>query len=60
MKFLVFGAGALGSAVGGLLHLGGHDVALLGRPAHLDAVRDHGLRLDGVWGRHHVTGGTAG
>jgi 2-dehydropantoate 2-reductase len=56
MKFLIFGAGALGSAIGGLLGRAGHDVALLGRPAHLDAIRDHGLRIDGLWGRYHVTG----
>lgn len=53
-KFLIFGAGALGSAIGGLLRRAGHDVALLGRPAHLDVIQDHGLRIDGLWGTHHI------
>lgn len=56
MKFLVFGAGALGSAIGALLRQGGHEVTLLGRAAHLDAVATSGLRLDGLWGTHHVHG----
>lgn len=56
MKFLVFGAGSLGSAIGGLLQQAGHDVTLLGRPAHLDAIAAGGLRLDGLWGTHHIHG----
>lgn len=55
MRFLVFGAGALGSAVGGLLANARHEVALLGRPLHLDAIGERGLRLDGCWGEHHVS-----
>jgi len=39
---LVAGAGALGSVVGGLLAAAGWPVTLLGRRAHLDAVRARG------------------
>lgn len=41
----IVGAGAVGSVVGGLLARAGHDVVLLGRAPHVDAVRDHGLVL---------------
>ncbi len=55
-RVLVAGAGALGSVFGGFLRLAGHEVVLLGRAAHMDAVRRDGLRIDGIWGAHHVTG----
>jgi 2-dehydropantoate 2-reductase len=53
---LVAGAGALGSVVGGLLAVRGWPVTLLGRTEHLDAVRRHGLRIEGLFGDHHVRG----
>src|SRR4030095_1629362 len=53
---LVAGAGALGSVVGGLLAARGWPVTLLGRPDHLDAVRRAGLRIEGLFGDHHVRG----
>lgn len=46
----------MGSAIGGLLGQAGHEVALLGRGEHLRAIRDHGLRIDGLWGEHHIHG----
>ena len=55
MRILVVGAGAVGSVLGGFLARAGHDVTLLGRAWHLDAVRDHGLRISGLWGEHRVT-----
>ena len=45
MRFVVFGAGAIGSGIGGHLHRTGHDALLVGRPAHVDSIRQHGLRL---------------
>src|ERR1700680_1394671 len=45
MRFVVFGAGAIGSGIGGHLHRTGHDALLVGRPAHVDRIRQHGLRL---------------
>ncbi len=41
----IMGAGAVGSAVGGLLALGGHQVTLVARQAHADAVNNAGLVL---------------
>jgi 2-dehydropantoate 2-reductase len=55
-QILIAGAGALGSLYGGFLRRHGHAVTLLGRPAHLDAVRRAGLRIGGIWGEHLVEG----
>ena len=54
MRLLVLGAGAIGSVIGGLLADAGHDVTLLGRPWHLEAVRRQGLAITGLWGEHRV------
>jgi 2-dehydropantoate 2-reductase len=45
MRFVVFGAGAIGSGIGGHLHRTGHDALLVGRPAHVNRIRQQGLRL---------------
>src|ERR1700737_156520 len=45
MRFVVFGAGAIGSGIGGRLHRTGHDALLVGRPAHVDRIRERGLQL---------------
>ncbi|MDF9747716.1 ketopantoate reductase family protein [Natrinema salsiterrestre] len=47
MDIVVFGAGSLGSLVGGLLARE-HDVTLVAREAHARAVRESGLRLESV------------
>jgi len=47
MDVVVFGAGSLGSLLGGLLTTE-HDVTLVGREPHVDAVRADGLRLTGL------------
>jgi 2-dehydropantoate 2-reductase len=47
MDILVFGAGSLGSLLGGLLARA-HDVTLVGREPHVAAVRSDGLRITGV------------
>jgi len=47
MDVLVFGAGSLGSLVGGLLARA-HDVTLVGRDPHVETVRQDGLRITGV------------
>lgn len=52
MKFLVMGAGSIGSVVGGFLHTGGHEVYLLGQGAHIEAVVRRGLDITGIWGEH--------
>jgi 2-dehydropantoate 2-reductase len=45
MRFVVVGAGAIGGTIGGRLHESGHDVVLIARGRHLEAIREHGLRL---------------
>jgi len=45
MRFVVFGAGAIGSGMGGHLHRTGYEALLVGRPAHVDRIREQGLRL---------------
>jgi 2-dehydropantoate 2-reductase len=45
MKIAVMGAGAVGCYYGGMLARAGHDVVLVGRPQHVEAVRHQGLRL---------------
>ena len=53
---LIAGAGAIGSVVGGMLHEAGHDVTLLGRRAHLEAVARGGLKITGLFGNRIVRG----
>ena len=48
-RVLVFGAGSLGSLLGGLLART-HDVTLVGREAHVRRVREAGLRVEGEFG----------
>ncbi len=54
---LVYGAGAVGSLLGGFLARAGHRVVLLGRPQRMQAIREYGLKIDGIWGTHHVSHG---
>src|SRR5262245_23064101 len=44
-RFVVYGAGAVGGAVGALLHRSGTPVTLIARGEHLRALREGGLRL---------------
>jgi len=43
MRFVVYGAGAVGGVVGAQLHRAGHDVTLVARGDHYRAIRDRGL-----------------
>ena len=45
LKFAVMGAGAVGCYYGGMLARAGHDVVLIARPQHVEAVASVGLRL---------------
>jgi 2-dehydropantoate 2-reductase len=45
MRYVVLGAGGIGGTIGGRLFEQGHDVALVARGPHLDAIRDRGLEL---------------
>lgn len=45
MRFVVYGAGAVGGSLGALLSGAGHDVTLIARGEHLAAMRSTGLRV---------------
>ncbi|WP_194898877.1 ketopantoate reductase family protein [Catenulispora pinisilvae] len=45
MRYIIIGAGAVGGTIGGRLAEAGHDVVLVARGAHLEALRRDGLRL---------------
>ena len=54
MKIAVMGAGAVGCYYGGMLARAGHEVILIGRQQHVDAVRRDGLFMDTQSFREHV------
>jgi 2-dehydropantoate 2-reductase len=45
MRYIIYGAGGIGSIMGGHLFRTGHNVILIGRKGHVDAVNTHGLKL---------------
>ncbi len=45
MRLAIVGAGAIGSVIGGHLARKGHEITLICRGAHLDAVRELGLTV---------------
>ncbi len=45
MRYVIYGAGAIGGVIGGRLHMSGQQVALIARGAHLEALREKGLTL---------------
>jgi 2-dehydropantoate 2-reductase len=54
VRFVVLGAGAIGSVVGGRLARHGHRAVLVARGAHLAALRAGGLRLESPEGADQV------
>ena len=54
MKTAVMGAGAVGCYYGGMLARAGHEVVLIGRPQHVEAMRRDGLLLDTKAFQTHV------
>ncbi|HEX7882052.1 MAG TPA: 2-dehydropantoate 2-reductase [Afipia sp.] len=46
MRVAVMGAGAIGCYFGAMLARAKHDVVLIGRPQHVEAVNQHGLMLE--------------
>jgi len=45
VRFVIYGAGAVGGVLGARLHQSGHDVMLIARGAHHDAIARDGLRF---------------
>lgn len=54
MRFIVYGAGAVGGVMGARLFEAGHDVVLIARGAHLDAIRERGLQIVSEGGSPHL------
>ena len=54
MKFAIFGAGGVGGYLGARLATAGHEVHLVARGDHLEALRSDGLSLQSVTGDAHV------
>jgi 2-dehydropantoate 2-reductase len=55
MRIAILGAGAVGSVLGSLLWQAGEDVVLVGRAAHVAAIRAAGLAVEGVLGGFNAT-----
>jgi 2-dehydropantoate 2-reductase len=43
MRYIIYGAGAIGGGIGALLHRHGHEVVLIARGEHLARMMTHGL-----------------
>ena len=54
MRTIIYGAGGIGSVVGGHLARTGHEVILIGRPGHVNAINENGLKLITPVGTHIV------
>lgn len=54
MRHVIYGAGAIGSVMGGYLIESGAEAVLIGRPAHVEAIRAQGLKITGIKGDHLV------
>jgi 2-dehydropantoate 2-reductase len=46
MRFVVYGAGAIGGTIGGRLHQHGHDVVLIARGRHAEVIRTDGITIE--------------
>jgi 2-dehydropantoate 2-reductase len=45
LRIVIYGAGAVGGVIGGLLTIAGTPVILIGRSGNVNAIREHGLRV---------------
>lgn len=45
MRYIIYGAGGIGSIMGGHLARTGHEVILIGRPGHVGVINKNGLKL---------------
>jgi 2-dehydropantoate 2-reductase len=52
--YLIYGAGAIGSVLGGFLQKLGRSVTYIGRGEHFLALSENGLRITGIWGEHII------
>ncbi|MBM9615030.1 ketopantoate reductase family protein [Desulfobulbus rhabdoformis] len=56
MRVLVYGAGALGQAIGCMLAADGHQVTLVLRPRFIDVLQAEGLTVTGIFGTYQISG----
>lgn len=56
MRILIYGAGALGQAIGCMLAADGHRISLLLRPRFVDVLQASGLEVTGIFGDYRVDG----
>jgi len=54
VRFLIYGAGALGQAIGCMLAADGHQIDLVLRPRFLEALHSSGLEVTGIFGEYRV------
>lgn len=45
MRYIIYGPGGIGGALGGFLFRSGREVVLIGRGSHIEKIRCHGLEL---------------
>jgi 2-dehydropantoate 2-reductase len=55
VRIAIIGAGAVGSVLGSLLWRAGEEIVLVGRAAHVAAIRAAGLSVEGVLGGFNAT-----
>jgi 2-dehydropantoate 2-reductase len=53
-RYIIYGAGAVGGVIGARLHEAGHDVILIARGPHLDAIVARGLTLETPLGSQNL------
>ncbi|MGI6656737.1 MAG: ketopantoate reductase family protein [Desulfobulbus sp.] len=56
MHILIYGAGAMGQAMGCMLAADGHQIDLLLRERYIEPIRTSGLSVEGIFGPRHVAG----
>ncbi|RJP34489.1 MAG: 2-dehydropantoate 2-reductase [Candidatus Omnitrophota bacterium] len=54
VRYLLFGAGAVGTLLGGLLAGAGHQVVFVGRRWNVEGIRSKGISISGVWGDYRI------
>ena len=54
MRIIIYGAGGIGCVVGGRMALTGQKVILVGRPGHIQAINNNGLKLETTHGIHNL------
>jgi len=54
LKILFFGGGAVGSYFAGMMSKNGHDISMVTRGPHLEAIKNKGLTLETHWGNFNI------